>query len=113
MMITAERFPLLPSSAVDADISICEQHGEVIRDASALTIASYWMSPGVPCGALAELVHTGRADSDALTADIVHEVSTASSEWEASALRMLARWVDHKVVTAQAEDTYSKSFDVD
>jgi hypothetical protein len=113
MMISAERFPMMTSAQVDADINSAVRHEDVISDAAALTIASYWMSPGSEGAALSELVHTGRADHEALSADVTREIKDAAIGWESTALRMLLRWIEVKTYTVQAEARHSQTFDVE
>jgi hypothetical protein len=106
--IFAERFPMLSSAEVDT--ALYSRSAAIIPDGAALTIASYWMSPEA---ALAELVHTRRADADALLDEIDSARDDECNPWEQRALHALRMWVISKRNDSDAEAKYDKIFDVD
>jgi len=72
-----------------------------ILDSTALTIASWWQSPGSIGRAFAELASTGSVDSDALAADISATYREASNADDRVALDVLGTWTLSKVREAR------------
>lgn len=77
------------------DVARDMARGGIITDESAVTIASWWMSPGTDGAAFSELVHTGSADLDDLRDDVRRSLDeTGDDTDERDELTALMAWID-------------------
>lgn len=68
---------------------------DYISDAAALTIASYWQSPGTHGRAFAELSTTGSVDLEALVSDIGATMDHAMQGFSRRELQSLEAWANN------------------
>ncbi len=90
-MIVTSRPELLTEG--ELAVELLESYGRhEISDQAALTIASYWQSPGSVGRAMSELASTGRVSSAELMEDITHSLPDAQDLFDRRSLNMLATW---------------------
>jgi hypothetical protein len=86
---------LLTSDEVHIELHNATRNREVISDACAKTIASYWHSPGSSGSVLSRLSHGMEFDTDELIRDIDRTRPEAMTPEQHMELRELRDWAEH------------------